>query len=134
MIAVIANAEFFGDQVGYPLGGPDIGGVTPIQRSLEQQANESAYLSASQARGASKDRLGAQGRRSATTGGVSPAHHGAGVAPHFPRHFRQGAILRQQSHRAPAARLQSFRRSEWPHPGIPPLWDTSVLHYLYRSQ
>jgi len=134
MIAVIAHAEFFGDQVGYPLGGPDIGGVTPSQRPLEQQANEPVELPAAQERRASGDRLGAQGRRSAPTGGVAPAHHGAGVAPHFPRHVRQGPVLRQQGHRAPAARLQSLRRSEWSHPGVPPLWDTSVLHYLYRSQ
>lgn len=134
MIAVIADAEFLGDQVGDPLGGPHIGGVTVSQRSLEQQANEPVDLPAPQARRASGDRFGAQGRRSAPTGSVSPPHHGAGVAPHFPRYLPQRPVLRQQGHRAPAARLQSFRRSKWSHPGIPPLWDTSVLHYLYRSQ
>lgn len=134
MIPVIANAEFLGNQIGDPLGGPDIGGVTPLQRPLEHQANESVDLPASQARRASGDRMGAQGRRPTSKGSVSPAHHGARVAPHFPCHFRQRSTLRQQGHRALAARFQSFRRSKGSHAGVPPLWDTSILHYLYRSQ
>jgi len=134
MIAVVANAEFLGNQVGNPLCGPDVRGVAAGDWPLEQKANEPVELPPPQTRRTSRHGLGPQGTRPAPAGGIAPTHHRAGVATHLPRHFRQRPAHVEQGQGAPPARLKRLCRSEWSHPGIPPRRDTSILHYLYRSQ
>lgn len=129
MISVIPHPKISLDDIGDALRGPNIRGVPACQCAAKKDLHKLSTLSRAQFQGTPRHWDSAQARLASPPRRVSPAHHGARVASDRSRHGGQGQPGDEHRNGPDPATFKFLCRSSWAHAGIPPDWDTIVLHY-----
>jgi len=134
MIAMISHSQLAFDQVGYALGGPQLGPISMGHGSLRQETNKLSFLFQGQSGRPSCCRFGFECLLPTGLQGIAPSHYAARMATDAPGNLMEGKLLLQErSHTTPAL-FQEFWRPFRSHRDTP-IQDVSIiLHYLCGSQ
>ena len=118
MIAMIANAKHAADQVGDPLGGPQLRAKAVGHGPLQKQAEQPPVLRGREPRRPAGRGPDLQGPLAPTATGVAPAHHRARRTPQFPSNVVEGETGIQQLQGQMTAGFQAVGRAFRAHGGL----------------
>ncbi len=134
MIPMIAYAQLTFDQIGNPLGRPQLCPISVSHRPLDQEVNEAFFLFRGESGWPAWRRLSFQRILSTGLQGIAPPEDSAGVAANAAGDFMEGKLLLQEDSYTASTLFQQFRRPMRSHEDTPE-WDVSIiLHYLCGSQ
>ena len=134
MIAMIVDSQFFLDQVGDALGGPQLGAVAIRHRATSKKTHESGFLLPAQPVRSTGSRLGLQSIGSAGAQGITPTQNAAGVAADAAGNLMQRQTLLEKRDDFATTTFQCLRRPVWSHGDNSFPVVSILLHYLCGSQ
>ena len=119
MIAVISHSQLTFDQIGYALGGPQLGPISMGHGPLRQETNKLSFLFQGQSGRPSWRGLGFQGLLSARVEGIAPPHNATRMATDASGNLvKRQFQLQERNHTAPTL-FQPFGRSFRSHRDTP---------------
>ena len=119
MIVMISHAQSTFDQIGNPLGGPQLCSVSVGHGSLDQETNKLFLLFRGQSRGPTRCWLGFQCLLPTGLQGIAPTHNATCMATDASGNLMEGKLLLQERSHTSSTLFQQFWRPFRSHRDTP---------------